>query len=81
MRDQKKEVAFGANSSHISRRCEFIMNYGKQDENFEKIILNRLLTILNRMSQFFIFEKSDYRIAKKVDCNLLSVSFLKSYTP
>lgn len=53
------------------------MNYGKQGENFEKIILNRLLTILKRMSQFFIFERADYRIAKKVVFNLLSISFIK----
>lgn len=80
MRDQKEEVAFGANSSHINRRWDFVMNYGKQGENFEKIILNRLLTILNRMSQFFIFEEADYRIAKKVGFNLPSISFLKICT-
>lgn len=80
MRDQEEEMAFGANSSHINRGCDFVMNYGKQDENFEKIILNRLLTILNRMSQFFTFEKADYRIVKKVGLNLLSISFLKFCT-
>ena len=45
MRDQKEKVAFGANSSHINRRCDFVMNYAKQGKNFERIILNRLLTI------------------------------------
>lgn len=80
MRDQGEEVAFGANSSHTNRRCDFVMNYGKRGENFEKLILNRLLTILNRMSQFFIFEKADYRIAKKVGFNPPSISFIKMCT-
>lgn len=80
MRDPERDVAFGANSSHENRRCDFVMNYGKQGENFEKIILNRLLTILHRMSQFFMFEKTDYRIEKKAGFNLLSISFLKICT-
>lgn len=51
------------------------MNYGKQGETFERMNLNRLLTILNRMSQFLIFEKADYRISKKIGFNLLSSTF------
>lgn len=75
MRDQKEKVAFEANSFHINRRCDFVMNYGKQGETFERMNLNRLLTILNRMSQFLIFEKADYRISKKIGFNLLSSTF------
>lgn len=71
---KKEGQAFGANSSHINR-CDFAMNYGKQGNNFERIILYRPFIILNRMSQFLIFEKADYRIAKKVGFDLLSFSF------
>lgn len=68
---KREEQAFGANSSHTNR-CDFAMNYGKQGDNFERIILYRLFIILNRMSQFLVFEKADYRIAKKVGFDLLS---------
>lgn len=71
---KKEERAFEANSSHINR-CDFAMNYEKQGDNFERIILYRLFIILNRMSQFLISEKADYRIAKKVGFDLLSFPF------
>lgn len=71
---KKEEQAFGANSSHINR-CDFAMNYGKQGNNFGRITLYRPFIILNRMSQFLIFEKADYRIAKQVGFDLLSFSF------